>query len=182
MELRVVRKKKKRFKRRFQKAIPKENVLLGGILGTYCEVIDDAKITFPEIEYSDFYESWIVKRTISVQISFKEDLSESYKRQAKEFLNGFDEKEYGIECYDGLESSFGRPYGSTRSTDLFSAKKGSVIALTGSFIAKEARSKSNAKKTLNEMANNPLYTVTLSIAPILHLKQGSKYIKEIPLQ
>ncbi len=162
--------------------IPKENVSLGGILGTYCEVIDDAKITFPEI--FDWY-GWYVMRTISVQVRFKEDLSESYKRQAKELLNGFDEKEYGIKCYDKLESSFGRTWSSTNATDLFSAKKGSVIALTGSFKAKETRFKHDAKKALKDMANNPLYTVTLSIAPELKLVKNGTYtetIKQIPLQ
>ena len=162
--------------------IPKENVSLGGILGTYCEVIDDAKITFPEI--FDWY-GWYVMRTISVQVRFKEDLSESYKRQAKELLNGFDEKEYGIKCYGGLESSFGSTWSSTNATDLFSAKKGSVIALTGSFKAKETRFKHDAKKALKDMANNPLYTVTLSIAPELKLVKNGTYtetIKQIPLQ
>lgn len=162
--------------------IPKENVSLGGILGTYCEVIDDAKITFPEIEYSDWSDAWFARRTISVQIRFKEDLSESYKRQAKELLNGFEEKEYGIKCYDNLESSFGDTWSSTYATDLFSAKKGSVIALTGSYTSKKTRFKHDAKKALKDMANNPLYTVTLSMAPILHLIKDGKYIKEIPLQ
>lgn len=161
--------------------IPKENVSLGGILGTYCEVISDAKITFPEIK--GFY-GWYALRNISVQVRFKEDLSESYKRQAKELLNGFDEKEYGIKCYGYLQSSFGSVWKSTSSNDLFSAKKGSVIALTGSFIAKEARFKSGAKKALKDMANNPLYTVTLSIAPELELVKNGGYttIKQIPLQ
>ncbi|MCI7798689.1 MAG: zinc ribbon domain-containing protein [Spirochaetia bacterium] len=162
--------------------IPKENVSLGGILGTYCEVISDAKITFPEI--IDFY-GWYALRNISVQVRFKEDLSESYKRQAKELLNGFDEKEYGIKCYDSLKSSFGRAWSSTYATDLFSAKKGSVIALTGSFIAKETRFKHDAKKAIKDMANNPLYTVTLSIAPELKLVKNGTYtetIKQIPLQ
>ena len=163
--------------------IPKENVSLGGILGTYCEVVDDAKITFPGIDKHWVDEKWHVQIAVSVQVRFKKDLSENYSKQYKDLIKGLEGKEYNVKCYDHMKSSLGESWSTMEANALFSAKDGVVMALSGTYLSREVHSfKKSAKKELQTMATNPLNTVTISISPMLRLYENDKYIKEIPLQ
>lgn len=184
--------------------IPKENVALGGILGTYCEVADDAKITFAGLfEYYDYGERnifgkithipyWQIKRTVSVQIRFKEDLAASYNEQCKELFKEFDKKMYTIKLdwsSDGLISSIGGRISSTTADALLSAKKGTTMALTGTYAFDEKyRSKKDAEQKVKEMAKNPLNSVTLSMSPNIFIFKAEKSsylsdaIRTVPIQ
>ncbi|MGN0723330.1 MAG: zinc ribbon domain-containing protein [Treponema sp.] len=183
--------------------IPKENVSLGGILGTYCEVISDAKITFAgllesyDLRLNIFMKPkeipyWKVKRTVSVQIRFKEDLAASYNEQCKELFKEFDKKMYTIKLdwsSDKLTSSIGGQISSTTVDALLSAKKGTTMALTGTYaFGEEYRSKKDAEQKVKEMATNPLNSVTLSMSPNIYIFKAEKSsyhsdaIRTVPIQ
>ncbi|MEE3411261.1 MAG: zinc ribbon domain-containing protein [Treponema sp.] len=197
--------------REFQKrifegyAIPKENVSLGGILGTYCEVIDDAKIAFTGFYEDEHYvesifESlfgkekyipyWQVLRTVSVQVRFKEDLAKSYNEQCKELFNGKDKDVYNIMLHnEDLKSSLGDPVyfldSSTTAETLLSAKKGTIMALAGTYKdVEEHKSKRGAEKRRTEMAKSSLNFVTLTMSPTIELFERKTYksISVVPMQ
>lgn len=70
-------------------SIPKENISLGGLLSTYCEVTGDAKISYKyqEINYEDLKLIYLyLDASISVPVRLKKDFSSSHKKQYDNFI------------------------------------------------------------------------------------------------
>ena len=72
--------------------IPKENVSLGGLLSTYCEVTGDAKVSykFRENNYEDLKGKSLIRffldASISVPVRLKKDFFSSHKKQYDNFI------------------------------------------------------------------------------------------------
>ena len=108
-------------------SIPKENISLGGLLSTYCEVTGDAKISYKyqEQNYKDLKGKSLITfylhASISVPVRLKKDFSSSHKKQydnfIKETFTSTDRNisDYRIETSENVEDSL-MSGGSTRPT------------------------------------------------------------------
>ena len=180
--------------------IPKNNIYLGGLLSTYCEVVGDAKLSyrFRDDIYKGFKNENVidfkVDGLVSVPVRVKKDAAAVYKKQYAAFMKeNFDATERNISDYEiskieKVEDSIIIYHGNNHlSMDvLLGAKVGEKIELvdSGRFVdyglSKKAKIKTaeiiDTYNKIKDKLQNPPQTLSLSLTVTLKVKKAGSFL------
>lgn len=168
-------------------SIPKNNISLGGLLSTYCEVIGDAKLSyrFKDNNYTGYKGKNVmdfqVDGLVSVPVRIKKDAAAAYKKQYAAFIKeNFDATErnlsdYEISKHESVADSIFLYDGNEQLSMevLLGAKVGEKIELvdSGKIVEYEIRQKAKIKTAeildvynkIKDKLQNPPQTLSLSM-------------------
>ena len=182
-------------------SIPKNNISLGGLLSTYCEVIGDAKLSyrFKDNNYTGYKGKNVmdfqVDGLVSVPVRIKKDAAAAYKKQYAAFIKeNFDATErnlsdYEISKHESVADSIFLYDGNEQLSMevLLGAKVGEKIELvdSGKIVEYEIRQKAKIKTAeildvynkIKDKLQNPPQTLSLSMTAELGYRL-QKYSEE----
>ena len=160
--------------------IPKNSVILRGLLSTYCEVIGDVKVTY---RFKDNDYGVGVSALVVVPVRLKKDFAAAYKHQYEAFLKAtFDETgrkiaDYEFFKYVSTTDSVLESSGDLSMEVLLAAKIGEKFELVDSGIFAQYRIDQESKnktaemlaayKTIKDKVQNPPQTLSLSMTAYL---------------
>ena len=184
-------------------SIPKNNISLGGLLSTYCEVIGDANLSyrFKDNNYTGYkgknVMNFQIDGIVSVPVRIKKDAAAAYKKQYDAFIkNNFDPSKRKISDYDisnevEIKDSIMRYRSDKEALSmevLLGAKVGEKIELvdSGQIVEYEIRQKAKIKAAeildvynkIKDKLQNPPQTLSLSMKGKIHYK-CKYYSKEL---